>query len=269
MKRIFLPLLAAILVSALPQAATAKEMLYEPLRAVPAQLDKDRAYVLVRVSTAKSGLASIESVLMRIPQEEELAEYYAAKKAAYETALAKRAKTNSSDSIPSLEEFDFTYSKISNIFSIPAGKFLEDGEMRTILLSVPPGDYVLYGVATGDTLAVCNCLGTLQFKAEAGIITDMGALYADKVHKDSPLPYVEDNLGPSMGAYLFVFGQALVPASETPPPAILNGLPIKSATYEVVGQFYEPGVALINRLAPVPGILAYERGRPVDVRSRQ
>jgi len=149
------------------------------------------------------------------------------------------------------------------------GKFLEDGGMRTVLLQVPAGTYILYGITAGGRgLVTCNCLGTVSFKAKNGVITDIGSLYADKVHKPSPVPHLEDNLGPQMFQYGFIFGQALVPADgSTAVPPALRGLAIDRAKFDVVGQYYEPGAAGINRLAPIPGILGYVKGRPVDLRT--
>jgi hypothetical protein len=70
-----------------------------------------------------------------------------------------------------------------------------------------------------------------------------------------------------MFQYGFVLGEALVPAdAATPVPASLRALAIEPARFEVVGEYYEPGAGNINRLAPIPGLLGYQRGRAVDLR---
>jgi len=53
-----------------------------------------------------------------------------------------------------------------------------------------------------------------------------------------------------------------------PVPAALHGLAREPARFEVVGAYYEPGTSVINRLAPIPGILGYDRGRAVGRVSR-
>ena len=273
MKHPLLGILAILPMLCAPQAALAKKEMAEAaihLEQAPAALQADAAYILVKASVAKSGLFAIQHVLLREPSEQELADYLAAKQIAYEAELPKLRKKAKDGPVPTIGEFQFDYKGKPNSFVVRAGKFLEDGEMRTILLQVPPGKYILYGVTVGDRgLASCNCLGTVGFTAQPGVITHLGSLYADKVHKESPVPNLEDELGEQMFQYSFVLGGALVPAdAQTAVPAAIQKMPISPAKLEVIGQFYEPGAGNINRLAPIPGILGYERGKPVDLRGK-
>lgn len=273
MKRIlFAALAAAPLLFTSPALAAKKEKVEAAihLQQAPATLQPDSAYILLKASVAKSGLFSIQHVLLREPSEAELADYVAARQAAYDAEFPKLKKAAKDGPVPSVEAFEFNYKGKPNSFVVKVGKFLEDGDMRTILLQVPPGKYILYGVTVGDGgVASCNCLGTVGFNAKPGMITHLGALYADKVHKDSPVPYLEDNLGEQMFQYSFVLGGALVPAdANSAVPASLKSFTVEPADLEVIAQFYEPGAANINRLAPIPGILGYERGRPVDLRKK-
>ena len=240
-------------------------------RIAPARLDPAKAYLLLQTSTAKSGMMSIEHALLRLPTQAETEAYRRAKQAAYDEALPKLSAKAKDGNVPSLDQFAFEYNGPLNAFATKRGDFLVDGEMRTLLIEVPPGTYILYGIAVSSrALATCNCLGTVSFAAKPGVITDMGALYADKVHKPSPVPHLEDNLGPSMFQYGFIMGQALVPASASSPvPASLRALPIERAEYHAVGLFHEPGAGSINRLAPVPGVLRYDGGRVIDERTGQ
>lgn len=136
---------------------------------------------------------------------------------------------------------------------------------------MPPGTYILYGGTVGGQFVVtCNCLGTVSFETRAGMISEIGSLHIDKVHKESPVPHLEDNLGPQMFQYGLILGQALVPANKTTPVrAALRAFPIEPARFAVVGQYYSSGNNSINRLAPIHGLLGYERGRPVDLRTGQ
>jgi hypothetical protein len=240
-----------------------------PLLMAPSTLKADTAYLLVRTSTAKSGMFPISHVLLRIPTAAEIADYRAAKRLGYDAALPELTRKAKGGNVPSINDYAFDYEGRANAFVVESGKFIEDGMMRTLLLEVPPGDYVVYGSTLGKGgLVSCNCLGTVRFAVNAGVITDIGSLYVDKVHKPSPIPHLEDNLGRSMFQYGFVFGQALVPPETvTPVPAALRGLKIEAARFEVVGQYYEPGALSINRLAPIPGLLGYVHGKPVDLRT--
>ena len=235
----------------------------------PAALDPAKAYLLFRSSTAKSGMINIEHIFLRIPAEAEIAAYRNAKEAAYAADLPKLTKKARDGKPPTIDEYAFTYDGPVNAFAVDAGDFLEDGAMRTFLVEVPVGTYILYGVSVGGRgITTCNCLGTVKFAARPGVITEMGSLFADKVHKESPIPHLEDNLGPSMFAYGFTLGQALVPPTDALiRPVSLAALPLENADYHAVGLFPEPGADWINRLAPVPGILGYERGRVIDLRT--
>jgi hypothetical protein len=237
----------------------------------PATLDPSKAYLLFRSSTAKSGMVNIEHVFLRIPTDTEIAAYRAAKDAAYAADLPKLTKKAKDGKAPTIDDYAFAYDGPANAFAVDGGDFLEDGEMRTFLVEVPAGTYVLYGVSVGGRwITTCNCLGTVKFAARAGVITEMGSMFADKVHEESPVPNLEDNVGPSMSAHGFVLGQALVPSTdELKRPAALAGLPFEAADYHAVGLFTEPGAQGINRLAPVPGILGYDRGKVIDLRTGQ
>ena len=206
MKHPLLGILAILPMLCAPQAALAKKEMAEAaihLEQAPAALQADAAYILVKASVAKSGLFAIQHVLLREPSEQELADYLAAKQIAYEAELPKLRKKAKDGPVPTIGEFQFDYKGKPNSFVVRVGKFLEDGEMRTILLQVPPGKYILYGVTVGDRgLASCNCLGTVGFTAQPGVITHLGSLYADKVHKESPVPNLEDELGEQMFQYL-------------------------------------------------------------------
>jgi hypothetical protein len=267
MKRFLIGLLAILALASPASARDNAGAVY--LVTAPAALDPGSAYLLLRTSTAKSGMFPLRHVLLRIPSAEELDAYRTAKQAAYTDALPKLTARAKGGKVPTIDEFEFDYPGKANTFVVDSGKFIEDGEMRTILVQVPPGTYIIYGSTLGGRgLVVCNCLGTVQFVAKAGVITDMGSLYVDKVHKESPVPHLEDNLGPQMFQYGLILGQALVPAdAATPVPAGLRALTIEQARFQAVGQFYEPGAGWINRLPPIPGILGYERGRPIDLRT--
>lgn len=267
MKRIF----SALLLALLPTISFAKVPKGDTqFKAAPAGLKADRAYILFRSSRAKSGMLNIEHVFLRVPGAAEVAAYRAAKQAAFDKALPDLRKKAKDGVEPSLETFAFEYKGNPNVFTVDAGDYLEDGKSeRTYLIEVPAGTYVLYGISAGGrTVVTCNCLGTVKFEAKPGVITFMGGLYADKVHKASPVPHLEDNRGPSMFTAGWVLGQALVPpAGDAPIPAAIGSLPITPADYFAVAPYHDPGAMGINRLAPVPGVLGYERGRVIDLKT--
>ena len=238
------------------------------LSAAPVALRSEFAYVLVRISHVKMGLWTIEHALLRVPTAQEMNEYREARAAAYAKALPTLARDAKSGAVPAIDDFRFAYPGRPNLFVVDPSTYLQDGPLRTVLMQVPAGKYVVYGLhANKSGLKTCNCLGTVSFVAKPGVITDIGSLYADIVEKPSSFPQLESGVGGHIGNYGAYLGQALVPVGPNDPvPAALKGLPIAPASFEVVGEFYEPGASDINRLAPIPGLLAYDRGRPYDVR---
>lgn len=268
MIRRLLILLALATVSAPVNAGQPVDAVH--LRIAPTALTPDRAYLLLRAGKAKSGLYAIEHVLMRVPTPADLDAYRAARAATYAKQLPRLQKQAKGGAVTPIDQFEFDYKGPANAFATKRSENIDVGDLVTMLIEVPPGTYVLYGTGVSSRLLVtCNCLGTVQFEAKPGIITDMGALYVDKVHGDSPEPYLEDNLGKSMFSYGFILGQAVVPVTAaTPVVASLQALPRTPADYHAVGLFREPG-ASINRLAPIPGVLRYDRGRVIDVRTGQ
>lgn len=272
MNKVLLACMLFLCMQAAPTAAFAKDK-QRPLAAIqhqtaPSSLQADKAYILLKTSTAKSGIFPLQHVILREPSQQEIADYLTAKKKAYEDALPKLQKEAKGGAVPTIDQFAFDYEGPPNTFVVISKKFLEDGEMRTVLLEVQPAKYILYGITLGDRgLVTCNCLGSIGFEAKSGVITNIGSLYADKVHKASSVPHLEDNLGEQMFQYGLILGQALVPPdTNAAPPLALKGLPIQPAEFAVIEQFYEPGAAGINRLAPIPGILGYVKGRPIDLR---
>lgn len=258
--------LAALLAwLAAPALAARPDVGVMPMTIVPSALQPARAYILMRVSTAKSGMFRISPVLVRVPSEPELAAYRSAKEQAYRAALPRLTEKAHGKPVPTIDEYPFDYMGRANALAVDTGKFIVDGAMRTILLDADPGRYVIYGATLGTAgLVTCNCLGSVSFDASAGVITDIGSVFADKVHKPSPLTPLESNIGPTMFQYGFIFGMALQPATaqSAVPPAIA-ALSRRLATFEVVQPYHEPGAGSINRLAPIPGILEYRHGRPI------
>jgi hypothetical protein len=279
--------LALLLVPALAPARAPREMI-EIRAGEPVSIRPDRAYLLFRTDRPE-GVHAFEPIFLRIPSAEEMARYDAARRAAYalaEPGLIRRheqqlqrnrergASGDPVDPPPSLETFDFVYDEIQNLQHIDAARALARGRPESLyLVEVVPGDYVLYGVtweAGPPVMSVCMCLGTVGFSARPGVVTDLGQFVADTVHEVSAIPELraESGFGPSIYGYRILIGATVRPARPgLTIPAALRGAEIRPADYHAVGKFLDPGAMAINRLAPVPGVLAYDGGRVVDVAS--
>ena len=235
-------------------------------------LRPDRAYVLFRMRPAATVVRFLEPVFLRKPSEDELNAYRAAKKAAFDRDLPKLLKqVGKGQPAPGLDTYAFTYDGPGNVDKIDRTKFVEDGEDRVFLVEAIPGDYVLYGIAQGtDLVWVCNCLGTVSFRADAGIITDIGTILMAQAHLPTDIPELktETDLGKSVSPVGILFAEAV--RSSRPDsyvPQSLRGFNRKPAHFEPVAPFVETGTAYINRLAPMPGILSYDGGKVIDGRT--
>lgn len=247
-----------------------------PIRSGPLTLRPDRAYILLRVDQTQSNLVPVQPVFLRTPTDAEAARYLAAKQAAFTRDLQKLVEENkregSGDAQPTIDHYAFDYDGPKNVFAVTRGMSLEGkGSFHIYLLEVTPGDYIFYGSSAAtlsrseSVLDTCNCLGTVGFHADGGIITDLGTFLFDAVDQKSTIPELaaETGLGKSFGNE--VIGAAVRPAAkDVAIPSLITNLPKKSAAYYAIGTIVEPGTDNINRLAPVAGVMHYANGRVVD-----
>lgn len=253
-------LLAAIMACAEPAAAfAAPSDEVRLIRAGEAVLVRDdRAYLLLRIARKGSGQTP---VILRVPDEAELAAYEAAKRAAY----AKKPRK------VGYEDFVFNYDGAPNLHGLGHNKALaEDEDVATVLAEVRPGRYVLYGHGWRGFLWQCLCLGTVGFTAAPARITDLGTFMTDTSEKKSVHPELaeETGIGPTASMDYHLFAAALRPfrPGDTVPAAV-DASKVDAAVFHAVGPFVDPNVLLINRLAAIPEVLAYREGRVIDVRS--
>lgn len=149
--------------------------------------------------------------------------------------------------------------------------FAKAGPVDVHLLEVPPGDYLIYGLSmpgAGPTLATCFCLGTVSFKARPGVVTDLGAILIGQARAPSGFPELasETGFGPSIDTGFHHPVGALRPTSTARiAPGPLARVKIERASFRAAGRFFDPRTGYVNRLAPLSGVLRYERGRPINV----
>jgi hypothetical protein len=289
-------ILLALLLLAFAAAAEARgpREMNEIAAGEPVSIRPDRAYILFR-TIRPEGVTSVEPVFLRIPSEAEMQRYRAARAQAWreaepglirkrEAALRKKSEAEAAGQPfkgeipppPSFETFNFVYDEVSNVQRINYDRAFVKGRPESVfLVEVPPGDYVLYGASYGSaalrpSLFACMCLGTVGFAAPAGMVTDLGYFMGDMVQKKSKIPELEaeSDLGPGSTAIFAPLGATVrtVRPDSTVPDA-LRGATVRPAGYRAIGRFVEPRAITINRLAPVPGVLAYDGRRVIDVKT--
>jgi len=232
---------AALIAALLPIGLSAQQSdeIIEIRSSSALSIKTDRAYFLFR-TYSPNGAPKIDPVFLRIPSLDEV-------------ARPEQLKT------------------LKNLQKVDSGRAFEKrGLERTYLIEARAGRYVLYGVAGGGlvVLSVCNCLGTVGFDAEAGLITDLGYILSDRADQRSSIAELapETGFGPGVNGETVLIAQTVRPPTATMPlPDALKSSTIKPARYHAVGPFIEPRALLINRMVAVPGILAYDGGKVIDV----
>lgn len=285
-------LMAALALSAAaltPASLSAKDKpvdeLVEITAKAPVTLRADRAYLLFRTNSK-----GITPVFLRKPSAAEIDAYFAAKAEAYaeaeaglikerDAALAKQHAAEAKGTpfkgsippVPSLANFTYDYPAVHNVQTVNLGKALVKGETeRLMLVEALPGEYLLYGMGWGPSLTTCLCLGTVGFTAKAGEVTDLGKMYigAAAVESEDPVLRNVTGLGHSVNGHMALFSMVLAPfEDDMSQTALIDKARIKVAEFHAVGKFVAPSAFNINRLAPVPGILDYQRGDVLDVRT--
>lgn len=240
----------AILVALLLSSATAfAEEFFE--KGDPVHIEPDKAYFMVRI--APKGIDS-GVVLVRVLSDEEL-----------QTAIANHKKGHQGEPEPNV------------VFVQGRYPFFEGGDQLVLLASAKPGRYILAGAAYGGMsettrgfMNTCLCMGTVQFEAKAGAITDMGTVLMARDDKPSPFPELAGQVrGKRIDMAPTPFDMAVHPYSEgmTIPDALAS-FPREAAVYRARSAFPNYFGAPIDRLAPLAGVLDYDpKGHVVDLQS--
>lgn len=140
------------------------------------------------------------------------------------------------------------------------------------LTSVEPGTYIWYGTVVFDPnqgwLGECLCMGSVQFEVKPGVITNLG---------DSLLALPDFANHPTAPAMDIVVSGAFsgtkikLPEGGQAPdfslPDSLLQYDVEQAELRASGKMNNFYGVMVSRLAPIDGVLAYERDTVVDVQS--
>jgi hypothetical protein len=218
----------AAFAAALAVPAAAPALAAESLKVAPAALDPKLAYLLVRLGKRDEKVWNLVSFYRYDPKAEDL-------------RGKGRAKAN-----PVAQGED-------KAAVVEAKPFLaEEGNIRTYLVAVTPGRWV---IASSPTTSYS--LGSYQFDAKAGEITDLGTLYMGAENGSSIWPKLADiHSAPDIEKRAYTVADALLvePAgSATPVPAPLAALPRRPADYLPAARFGNHSGQMINAALPLEG----------------
>ncbi|NBC36787.1 hypothetical protein GTZ99_09485 [Novosphingobium sp. FSY-8] len=152
----------------------------------------------------------------------------------------------------------------------PMFVFAKDKDRFNYLSEVEPGTYVFFGMLSQveQLPSVCMCMGTVSFTVKAGEVTDLGNML-------ERLPQLPEKPTAGMGSAAM---QAKLWAKQRERSQMgeLWGAPGLPADWRVTraelfayGKMNNLTGALIDRVAPIPGILAYRHDTVIDARTGQ
>lgn len=285
----------ALSVCLLAHTATAQmyerpdDMEYFKQKKAPTALEADSGYVFVRLAKS-SNKWMVAPTLIRQLTDEEFNSYETLKKQTFAKAKAKNEKRRTkrladkakakaerkpyNKSIPPVLTYDryvMEYKDVSNVYMVYARKEYRKTERgRDMFFKLAPGNYVVY-----DLGGVCMCMGSVQFQVKPGEITDMGMIVSDFYDRDGkPTEFPEiDAMTKGHGVYrtgLAASASAIRPATpEMSFPEELAGLKRVNADYRAKGKMPMFFSSMLDRLAPMPGVLSYQEDKIIDVRTGQ
>jgi hypothetical protein len=160
--------------------------------------------------------------------------------------------------VTTLEEFPWPPPEFHNLVDVAAGReFSKDESGRTYLIAVEPGTYKLYGqinITDNGLVGICLCMGSVKFEAKAGRIVDLGRIEHPREDRSGDFGKVPSH-------------RVIPPGGSLPLPARLAGKPVDAADLHAAGKMPNYFGVVIDRLPAIPGILAYQRDRVIDVKS--
>lgn len=237
-------------------------------------LDPAKAYIFINAPRNRTN-----GVFLKTPNADEIANYeakwreefaealakYPKKIATYEAA-AKAGRPPKEKPVEPTEE-SFSIPPIDNRMVVNFGpQYIfdkSDGEDKrfSYLIEVEPGEYTYFGplmqLPDGQVFGQCYCMGSVKFEAKPGQITSLGDFlsldWADRKALEQS-----------------TFERELLPDRPAQPtdwsvPESLNALPAAQAELRASGKRNNFFRALVGRIPPVPGVLAYNRDVPVDL----
>lgn len=223
-RRLALSIGLAAAALALPAAAPVRAA--EVLKLPPASLDPKTSYILVRLGKRDEKVWNLVSFYRYDPEAEDL-------------RGKGRAKANP---VPKGED------KAAVVG--PKSFLTEEGNIRTYLVAVTPGRWV---IASSPTTTYS--LGSLQFDTKAGEITDLGTLYMGAENGSSIWPKLAQiHSAPDIEKRAYTVADALLvePATAaTAAPAPLSALPRRPAVFERAPRFGNHSGQMINAVIPL------------------
>lgn len=233
-------------------------------------LSPDKAYFLYDTEEKKYDIYFLRSLTTA-----ELAQFEEKRAAALaEERERLRAKRDGAPGVSDEEllpesAFSFVDEEINNLIRFDSGRvFAKDGQKRTYIAQVPPGEYTVFAAGLdGFTSGTCMCMGTVSFDAKGGVVTDLGTILIAPEDGKSKIPELSGIEAPEYirrKALPYVMSVRPAEAGDAVPEAVVADA-VAPASYRTADKIPNFMGMLINRMLPIDGILAYDGDRPIDV----
>lgn len=149
--------------------------------------------------------------------------------------------------------------------------YTDENGLQTFVFKAKPGTYIIAAGTWGaGMMGTCMCMGTVKFEAKPGVVTDLGYVFG--VRDDQPTsfpelsPYVR---GVDMPEGISRYVMTVRPYSDGMfVPKEIVPLPRIAADFHAVDKFPNYFGGIVDRMAPVPGILGYDAdGHVLDLKA--
>jgi hypothetical protein len=275
-------ILAVCLMTTMPafgQAIEEKNLLSGKTR-----IESDSGYMLI------TGPARSMGMFLKMPDAQDKAEYearwaeelqkekkkYVKKLSSWErdVSIAKTTKVKLPEKPVEPTEENFSIGPIELLNPVNYGpqfiySKIKEPEQFAYLHKVKPGTYVYYGpiMLAQAAMGTCYCMGSVQFEVKPGVITDLGNFIFAAPRNDPAFP--RDNSDPK-GSQSGLYGVYFGSPPEQPPlafgvPSSLKAYSYRKAEFRASPKLENFYGITVSRLPPVPGVLGYDRDRPMDI----
>lgn len=272
-------------------AALALASLTHPVRADPveeknvlvgkAKLDPAKGYIFV------SGAERQFGTFLRVPDDETRATWqkdwdkaFAKAQKRYVGAIAQwqsdlkiaeqtKSKPREKPDEPTRETFTIDPLDLRDAVSFGPMFVYAKGDRVSYLNAVKPGTYIWYGpllVVPAGASGTCWCMGTVRFEVKAGAVTNLGDVLWTSPHfagqQDITLKLAGAKFAERSQA---ARAEVAAGGTHTELPATLKDWPADVPVLQAAGKLNNYYGAMVSRLPPVEGVLAYKRDRVIDV----
>jgi hypothetical protein len=249
------------------------------------KFDSSSGYVFLHGATRQVG------IFLRIPSQQDVAEFTKEWEAAFAKATEKYAKRLKQWELER-EVAAHTKVKLSEKPVEPNAQNFSIGTLETrgairfgpehvyskdkaagkynYMMEVQPGTYIYHGPIFFDPqngyVGTCFCMGSVQFEVKAGFVTDLGNFLTEG-------PNASDDVKVPTSAIIVpnsMFGATKIEARQGIGKAVfglpdsLKGWPSVVADFRASAKSDNHFGVMVSRMPPIPGVLSYKRDRVVD-----